>query len=378
MMTRVLVAVGISTLALVACSSDVQGPSGGAPPGSGGSTSSGGGSSGGSSSGGSSSGGSSSGGSSGTTSGGSSSGGSSSGNPVNTETWGDGKMITANVDIVAGATVTISPGAKITVSDGVTITVHGTLTASAKTGHATLTGKAWTGIIVASGGSMNLTGVDLENSTSGIHVNGSDTVAKYDYGIMTGGMFTVDTLGTMTTDHATVVKGGSSLVNGSLAATFLDYAGSDMGMSDPNATVSVIDSKITGTGGDFFVPGAGKLLHISYTTIDSTHCPVHFNGIAKVEMDHVTTGGSGTTSTSGFGLMIYMADPGPHTISNSNFNDPSWDQTQRTAVINVSNTFIKGHTQAKPPTVVGQVTFSGLQSTAISGAAPRGTPGSAG
>lgn len=383
MITRVLFAAAISTLALAACSSDVQGPSGGGTPGAGGSSSghssgtsgASGGSSSGTTSGGTSSG------ASGTTSGGSSSGGSSSGNPVNTETWADGKTITANVDIVKGATVTVAPGAKITVSAGVTITVHGALTAAAKASHAKLTGTGWTGIVVATGGSMTLAGVDLENSTSGIHVNGNNVAAEYDYGTMTGGMFTVDVGGTFKTDHAAVVKGGSSAVNGAFTATFLNYAGTDLGMADPSATVFVADSKITGPGGDFFVPSAGKLLHVEYSTVDSTHCPFHFSGIAKFEIDHVTTGGTGGTSTSGYGLMIYNADTGPHSIKNSNFNDPSWHQTDPGPTIAVDHSYIKyvGDSTTNPPTpgTKGQVTITNAQSSMAGNpdAHPRGTPG---
>jgi hypothetical protein len=373
MITRVLAAVGISTLALVACSSDVQGPSGGGAPGPGGSngaTNSSSGSTSGTASGGTS--GTTSGGTSGTTSGGTSGTASSSGSPVNTETWADGKMITANVDIVAGATVTIAPGAKITVSAGVSITVHGTLTAAAKANHAALAGTGWTGIVVATGGTMSLVGVDLTNSTAGIQVNGNDVAAEYDYGTMTGGMFTVDVGGTFKTDHAALKGGGSSSVNGSFTATFLDMAATDMGMSDPSATVFVADSKVTGVGGDFFVPGAGKLLHIEYSTIDGTHCPVHFSGISKFELDHVTTGGTAAVSNSGFGLMIYNSDTGPHSIKSSNFNDPSWDQTMRTPVITVDHSFIKV-TTAK----LGQVTITNAQSSVAGNpdAHPRGTPG---
>ncbi len=372
MLTRVLAAVGISTLALVACSSDVQGPSGGGPPGAGGSSSghSSSGTSGGTSgTSGSTSGGTS--GTSGTTSGGtSSSGGSSSGNPVNTETWADGKTITANIDIVAGATVTIAPGAKVTISPNVSITVHGTLTASAKASHAKLTGTGWGGIIVASGGSMTLIGVDLENATTGIHVNGKDLAAEYDYGTLTGGIFTVDVGGTFKTDHAAVVKGGTSNVDGAFTATFLDYAGQAITMSDPSATLSAADSKFTGNGtpggNDFFEPGSAALLHLEYSTITNTHCPIHSSSVAKMTLDHVATSGNG------YGLMVYNADVGPHTISFSSFDDPDWNQDTRTAVVNIDHTYIKNLTGK-----LGQVTITNAASAPVSAAAPRGKPGPA-
>jgi hypothetical protein len=295
---------------------------------------------------------------------------------VNTETWDDGKAITANVDIVAGATVTIAPGAKIMVAADVTITVHGTLNAAAKANHAKLTNAtSWGGIVVASGGTMNLVGVDLENATSGIHVFANDVAAEYDYGVLTGGMFTVDANGTFKTDHVTVAKGGASTVNGTFTGTYLDWSATSLSMGDAGASVFVGDTKITGVGGDFFTPSAGKLLHIEYSTIDSTHCPVHFDGITTFELDHVTTGGTGSTSNSGWGLMLYMAEPGPHSIKNSNFNDPYWDQTQHGVTINVDHSWIKS---VGPKPAVGAIVITNKQTSAAGNpdAKPRGAVGS--
>ena len=295
------------------------------------------------------------------------------------ETWTDGKMIPANVDIdiASGAKVQIAPGAMISVAPGASITVHGSLAAASKDDHVKLSGSNWKGIVVAGGGSLALQGVDIEGAKVAIQVNAGNVAAAYDYGTITGGSFKVDANATLTTDHAAFKQGGFSFVSGTLNASFLDYSGAGIALGDANAEVFVADSKISGVGGDFFTANGGKLLHVEYTTIDNTHCPFHFNAISKFEIDHVTTGGMATASTSAYGLMLYNADAGPHTISYSNFYDPSWEQTRPTAVINVTNTFIR-NVSAK----AGQVTFmpadsngNNAHTTPNTDALPRGMPG---
>jgi hypothetical protein len=275
--------------------------------------------------------------------------------------WTDGMAITTNLDIVAGATVTIAPGAKITVSDSVTITVHGTLTADAKTSHASIIGTTWGGIVVAGGGTLTLSGVDLGGA--GIQANAGDTKAEYDYGTMTSGKFTVDKGATLTTDHAAVVMGGFSAVSGAFTATFLDYAGSSINLSDATATVSVADSKITGQGGDFFVSEAGTLLHVEYSVVTGSHCPFHFDSLDKYTFDHVATRGNQ------YGEMLYNSETTPNTISFSSFEDPYFDQSDRANEIDIDNSYIKSKN------TVGVVKITKPASGPVTSAAPRGTPG---
>jgi hypothetical protein len=258
--------------------------------------------------------------------------------------------------------VSIAPGATINVSNGATITVHGTLTASDKASHAKLTG-TWGGIVVAQGGTLSLTGVDLNGA--GIHVNAGDKAAAYDYGTMTGGTFTVDKDGTFTTDHAAVVQGGASTVGGTFTATFMDYSGQSITLNDAAATVSVADSKITGagTGTDFFTSEAGLLFHAEYSVVTNTHCPYHFDNLAKYTIDHVAS------RSNGYGPMLYNPDPGPNTISYSSFEDANFSQTDRTTTINIDHTYIKSKA------TVGIVNITTAASAPVTAAAPRGLPG---
>jgi hypothetical protein len=241
--------------------------------------------------------------------------------------------------------------------------VHGTLQSAAKAKHAKLTGTGWAGIVVASGGTLSLVGVDLAGA--GIEAKGGNTAASYDYGTITGGSFTVGVGGKLKTDHAAVVQGGSSAISGSLTATFLDYSGPNLSLADASATVSIADSKFTGggTGSDFLTSQAGALLHVEYSTITNSHCPFHFDGLTKYTFDHVATRGNG------FGQMLYNTDTGPNTISYSSFEDPSFDQTGRTTVLAIDHSYIKAKT------TVGAVTISTPASGPVTAAAPRGTPG---
>ena len=281
--------------------------------------------------------------------------------PTQSDTWSDGKVLTASVDIVAGAVITIAPGAKITANAGVTITVHGSIEAAAKDNHAKISGNGWGGIVVATGGALKLSGVDLDGA--GIRANTGNKSATYDYGTITTGAFVVDKGATLATHHAAFVKGGSTTVSGAFTATFLDYSGSDITLVDPSATVSVADSKLTASGGDFFVSSAGALLRVEYSVITGSHCPFHFSALGKYTLDHVATRGNG------YGQMFYNADTTPNTISFSSFEDPSFDQTDRANQIEIDNTYIKAKS------TVGIVKIRSPATAPVTAAAPRGAPG---
>lgn len=281
--------------------------------------------------------------------------------PTQSDTWNDGKVLTSSVDIVAGAVITIAPGAKITANAGVTITVHGAIEAAAKDKHAKISGTGWGGIVVATGGALTLSGVDLDGG--GIQANTGNKAATYDYGTITTGAFVVDKGAKLDTHHAAFVQGGSTTVSGAFTASYLDYAGSDITLLDPAATVSVADSKLTASGGDFFVSSSGALLHVEYSVITGSHCPFHFNALGKYTLDHVATRGNG------YGQMFYNPESTPNTISYSSFEDPSFDQTGRSNEIDIDHSYIKAKS------TVGIVKITTPASSPVAAAAPRGTPG---
>src|SRR5205823_2196130 len=122
-------------------------------------------------------------------------------------TWADGKTLSTPVVIEAGSTVTITPGATIHATAGIQITIRGTLKVAAASTHAKITSTdRWAGLIVASGGTLDADGLDLESSTAGVDVQGGAKSARYDDGTITAAKnpFAIEAGGKLTTSHAKV------------------------------------------------------------------------------------------------------------------------------------------------------------------------------
>ncbi len=383
-----LLLLGASALALGAgCSSaspgtgapdygGVAGSSGGGPSGS--SSGSTGGSSGGSSGGGSggSGGGSSSGVSSSSSgsSGGSSSGGVDAGSmTIGSGTWADGQAITSSVTIGAGATVTIDPAATVNVATGVTITVLGTLTASSATTHAKLTGTSWAGIVVGSGGTLQLDGVDLVSPTTAIDVRMGAVAAEYDDGTISAATspFDIEAGGMLTTKHATVTGTlGSSSVAGSLTTSYLDYdSNGHAGITTtaPAAQLSVEDSTLHGSGpvADFLVSAGGAAkFHVAYTNISNVHCGFHFDTVSEFDVSHSNIDGNA------WGFMLYgSGGAGPFTVTYSNmYSNTSYDyEVQGTnSPITIDHDYSAGTTSPG-----NAVTVTNAQTAMVTGTGPR-------
>ena len=82
---------------------------------------------------------------------------------------------------------------------------------------------------------------------------------------------------------------------------------------------------------------SGTLLHFAYSTISDSHCPFHFDALAKYEIDHVSV------TASAYGAMLYNADMGPNTISNSNFQNSGahdLEQTAPNSLLKLDNVFL--------------------------------------
>lgn len=351
----------------------VTGP--GTAPGS--SSSGGNGSSGGASSGSSSGGASSSGSSGGTASSGSSSGaGSSSGGGMtitSNVTWADGQMLTQSVTIGSGATVTIAPGATITASSGVAITVEGTLTASSTTKAATITGSGWTGIVVASGGTLSLTGVDISGASTALDVQKGATSAEYDSGTINAATipFKVESGGALGTKSATVTGTlGSTSIGGSFTASKLTYnSNGNEGIvtTDPTAQLSIEDSTLQGTGpsGDMLVSqGGAAKFHIAYSTISNVHCGFHFDAISEFDISYVND------QSNAFGFMLYgSSGSGPFTVSYSNIvqnTSYAYDTQGTNSPITFDNDYVTGTTNNGTA-----VSVTNAQNASVPGTGPR-------
>lgn len=352
-----------SVLALVAgCSSGPQVAGSGVHESGGGS----GGSSGGS--------GSSGGGASGSSSGSSSSGGSTGpGMTMSADaTWANGQQLASSVTIGPGVTVTIAPGATVTVAAGATITVAGTLTASSAATPATLTGTGWTGIVVASGGTLALDGVNLTGATDALATQAGATSAEYDDATITGATvpFNVAKGTTLGMKHAAVTGTlGTSTIAGSFVASFLDYdsAGNEgIVTNDPTATESIEDSKLHGSGpvADMVISNQGAAsIHVAYTDITNVHCGFHFDTITAFDVSYTNV------ETNAYGFMLYgSGGNGARTVTYSNIdqNTIAYDTEGMNGPITFDHDYVTG-TQ----TPGDAVTVTNAETAAVAGTGPR-------
>ena len=301
------------------------------------------------------------------------------------ETWMSGKMLTGTTTIMSGVTVTIAPGAQITAAPGAKIVVQGTLKASSQTSHAKITGTSWSGISVASGGTLSLVGVDLENAMTALDVAANDAAAQYDYATITAATtpFNVAAKGKITTAHVHVAGSkGQSSVAGSFTATFLSYdSGGNEGFSltDPGAMFSVEDSKFFGTGpnsGDM-INGVAASIHFAYSEITQVHCAFHFSGVAQFDIDHAnlhgnsygfmlygsgSTGTRAVTASNIYGNAAYVADEGSAQTVNGpiTFSNGYWAMNGTSATNNLRKT-------------TNAITVTNMSTTTpVTGVGPRG------
>ncbi len=293
---------------------------------------------------------------------------------VTSETWQDGKTITASVVIPVGVTVTIAPGAKITCSANVTITVLGTLTASSATPtHAKLTGTKWTGIIAKGKGTVTLDGVDITGATVAAIEDGSTTPAIYDNGTIdkSGSAFGVALGANLSTHHATVTAPNNYIrVEGSFTASYLDYDANGVYCvytDNLAAKVFIEDSRFHGgTSGDpdLLNSFGAALFHVAYTDITGAHCGFHFQSVDVVEIDHVTVHGV----TNGADLWG-SSKIGAHTITSSNFQNLAlgFDEKGTNGPITVMGCYIGSPNKL----TTSAVTISNPASMPIANAGPR-------
>jgi hypothetical protein len=245
--------------------------------------------------------------------------------PVTGETWADGKQISSDVTIASGVAVTIAPGATITIAANATITIAGTLTANSVTPpHAKLTGSGWGGVVVASGGTLSLNGVDILGA-QGLTVKSGAGMSEYDNGIIDSARtpFSVEAGGALTTKGAKVTGAlGGSQVVGSFTASHLDYdSNGNAGITtlDPGAALSIEDSTLHGSGpsGDFLVSSGGAAtFHVAYTDISNVHCGFHFDAISTFDISYTNVHGNQ------WGFMLYgSGTAGTRSVSNSNIEN---------------------------------------------------------
>lgn len=250
----------------------------------------------------------------------------STGTEIGSETWKDGKQLTGSVTIKPGATVDIDPGASVTVATDAAITVKGTLSVKAGATHAKLGGKNWKGIVVASGGSLVVDGLDITDAENGVWTMAGNTDAKLTNGIITNAQapFKMEPGSTLTVLKTNVVKAtGASLIAGTFSGSFMNYDKGSAGgleLNDAAGSMTISDSVLRGVGGgDYVVSRAGKLVKVEYTTISGSHCGLHFDAVDRYVIDHVSD------DQNSYGAMLYGSGAGPNQIISSNVRSTEKD-----------------------------------------------------
>jgi hypothetical protein len=269
--------------------------------------------------------------------------------------------------------VTIAPGATITLGTGVSIAIAGTLTASSATGtHAKLTGTSWTGLVVNTGGTLTLDGVDITGASTALQTNAGASKAEYDDGTITGASspFNVGTGSTLGTKHATVTgTKGSSQVAGDLVASYLDYnSNGNEGIvsTNPAATESFEDSNLHGSGpvADMVVSAAGMAsLHVAYSNITNVHCAFHFDTITAFDVSY------SNIESNAYGFMLYGSDgTGTRSVTSSNIdqNGVAYDTQGNNGPITFDNDYVTG--TMNPGTAVS---VTNAQQATVTGTGPR-------
>lgn len=268
----------------------------------------------------------------------------------------------SSVEIPYGTTVTIAPGARLTAGAGATLTVRGLLVVRSGTGtHARISpstaGETWGGIVVASGGALDASGLDLDDADTALSVGVGAASARYASGTIARAEhpFQVERGAALEVLHATVLEAkNSSGIAGSFKASRLDYqksgAAGGLIMNDANATFDVADSTFRGTadaGGDYVISYGAQLVRVAYSTITGAHCAFHFNDVGRFEIDHVTSGDTvptGPGNQVAWGAMLYGSGAGPHVIKDSNFlgSDLNLEQLGTNGPLTIINTFTTG------------------------------------
>ena len=254
-------------------------------------------------------------------------------------TWSGDVHLTQSVTIAAGARVTITPGTTITCDGGVAVAVRGALESAGSGARSLFVSEAWSGIVVAQGGSLALDGVDIENARAAIEVQTGAASARYDRGTIRASKapFTVDAGAALTTAHSAVFAPlGPSHVVGALTASYLDYDANGFDgitTESDDATLSVEDSTLHGIDGttDMIASYAGAAsIHVAHTTIEHVHCAFHLERVTALDVSFVTA------QADAYGFMMHGSlSAGTKSIHDSNFtSNLEWGIHEEDASIN--------------------------------------------
>jgi hypothetical protein len=307
------------------------------------------------------------------------------------DVWKDGYRLVGLVRIMPGATVEIEPGARISCLASAQVQIGGTLHVDSAAKHASISCEQWVGLLVANGGTLDMTGLDLENADVGIETTpgaASATVSESNITTTTRPFLVREKSSlTVTKVHATTpttlreADVSVSEVYGTLTAKYLDYsANTNEGiMVQRGGSADIQDSTLHAENGlDTLSSYGGTSLKVSYTTMTGAHCGVHV--AESKDSDKVPTGSitvDHISSDNLYGITIYAASTqGPHVVKDSNLKGAhSWIDLQGNhGPITFQNVFTEGGTtilcdgRECPPT---DIPVFGKATARIPGAQPR-------
>jgi len=223
----------------------------------------------------------------------------------------------ADLVVAAGATLRVGPGTTFTARTGVKVQVLGTLVAAGTAGAPVKflgagMPRSWHGIVVESGGTLELTHVAIGGATYGIHA-------------LPGSDFTVDHADIGTSFKAAVVQSDGSFDHTRFHAsgdpTFSPV--NEVSVEDVNGTLTILDasptvsnSRFDGSAAlvDMIRVGGASSAVFDHLYIADAHCGIHANG--GVNSTPVVT--NTIFERLAYGLMVYATKP---SISDSVFID---------------------------------------------------------
>jgi len=225
---------------------------------------------------------------------------------------------------------------------------------------------------------MSLAGVDLVNASSAVVVQTGATSATYNTGTITASSvpFNVQKGGALSTTHATVVGSkGTSMVSGSLTASYLDYDSNGyvgLSVNDASAVLKVDDSRFHGTGssgGDMIVGNTAASIHLGHSEIKASHCAFHFNDPTAFDITYMTI------HDNSYGFMLYgSGSTGTRSITYSNiFSNVAYGADEgSTSTVNGAITISNGYWSMNGTTAANNLhkTTTAITSTSMSTTTP--------
>jgi hypothetical protein len=280
-----------------------------------------------------------------------------------TVSWSDLMNITQTTTIESGASVTVGPGTMITVASGASLVVKGTLTTMGSSAqHVKLSpataGSVWGGVIVQSGGSIDLNYTDIDHTNVPLGCSAGAAQCKADHTSLTNYTGVGMQLATKATlSYMLVENGGSDGISGTPAA---------------GETVTITDSVFHVTGGDAIVMnGAGNLtfdhnrVYGNGGAAPGQHCACHFDSTGTFLVTY------NNFEASTFGLMASSMSAQSKVNNNNFINNPD-AYGPASGNINpgadLTNNYWNG---AAPPTLMGNSNTTPYSTTLIVGTGPR-------